>query len=115
MTKGLPKNYNFSTFVLQSKEDQANKKFEYITNPNEGIGIIEHTYQKPPSTINITYATESLYDNFISKTKASVKSFNYTQPDQLRTNNSVILDLSDESTVLEKLDKYYDIKDGYII
>jgi len=115
MGKGLPKNYNFSTFVLQSKEDQGNKKFEYKTNPNEGVGIIDHKYQKPPSNINITYANEALYDNFISKSKASVKSFNYSQPDKLRVNNSVILDLSDESTILEKLDKFYDIKDGYVI
>ena len=115
MVKGLPANYNYSTFVLQSKEDQANKKFVYKTNPNDGVGILNPKYQKAPSNINITYASQELYDNFISKTKASVKSFNYSRPDNLRVNNSMILDLNDESSVIEKLDKMYDIRDGYVI
>ncbi len=41
------------------------------------------------------------------------KQFNYSRQDKLKVFSSIILDLHDEGTTLEKLDKMYDICDGF--
>ena len=43
----------------------------------------------------------------------AAKSFNYSRADKLKPYEGVILDLHDESNTVEKLDKMYDIRDGY--
>jgi hypothetical protein len=111
--KGLPANYEYSKWVINSAMDKIKPKFQYVT--REFDGIIEHKYQVPKGNFNITYATESAYDNFVSKTKERSKSFNYTRADQLKIKSSIILDLHQNNSTLEALDKAYDIRDGYVV
>jgi hypothetical protein len=108
----LPKNYMFSTWVLQSKLPRQKfvPVYEDITSQ-----IIEHKLRVPKSRQDITETTEYAYANFITKTKDVVKSFNYSKVDKLRVDSNIILDLHDESTILEKLDREFDIKDGYTV
>ena len=118
MPKGLPANYGYSTWVLQSKLPKP--KFVYALNPDdiadqEPSNIIEHKYQVPKPQKHIVQTTEAAYANFITKSKESVKSFNYSKVDQLKVQNSVVLNLHDESSTLEKLDKLYDVRDGYAV
>ena len=119
MPKGLPANYAYSTWVLKSK--QPKPKFVYALNPFdmgadiETSNIIEHKYRVPKPQKHIVQTGEAAYANFITKSKESVKSFNYSKVDQLKIQNSVVLDLHDESSTLESLDKLYDVRDGYQI
>jgi hypothetical protein len=43
----------------------------------------------------------------------AAKSFNYSRADKLKPYEGVILDLHDESSTIEALDKQYDLQDGY--
>jgi tRNA A58 N-methylase Trm61 len=64
---------------------------------------------------NKTFATEAAYGSLMEMTKNASKSFNYTRRDKLSSYDNVILDLHDESNTLEKLDKTFDVRDGYKI
>lgn len=112
MPKGPPANYMFSPWILQSKQPKPKfmPVYQDITSQ-----IIQHKYQRPKSTQDIIQTNEYAYGDFITKTKESVKSFNYTKADKLRIDSNIVLDLHDESSVLEKLDKNFDIKDGYAV
>lgn len=112
----LPANYAYSPWVLQSK--QPKPKFVHDLTGSQGAdaepsNIIEHKYQKPKPQKHIVQTTEAAYATFMTKSKESTKSFNYSKQDQLKIQNSVVLDLHDESSTLEKLDKLYDVRDGY--
>ena len=114
----LPANYAYSTWVLKSK--QPKPKFVYALNPIdigdvEVSNIIEHKYRVPKPQKHIVQTTEAAYANFVTKSKESVKSFNYSKVDQLKVQNSVVLNLHDESSTLERLDKLYDVRDGYAV
>jgi hypothetical protein len=114
----LPANYAYSTWVLKSK--QPKPKFEYSLTRGDAAdietsNIIEHKYRVPKPQKHIVQTTEAAYANFVTKSKESVKSFNYTKADQLKVQNSVVLNLHDESSTLEKLDKLYDVRDGYSV
>jgi len=115
----LPANYAYSTWVLKSK--QPKPKFIYALNPFdmgadiEASNIIEHKYRVPKPQKHIVQTTEAAYANFVTKSKESVKSFNYSKVDQLKVQNSVVLNLHDESSTLEALDKLYDVRDGYAV
>jgi hypothetical protein len=115
----LPANYAYSPWVLQSK--QPKPKFVYGLNPYdqgadaEPSNIIEHKYQTPKPQKHIVQTTEAAYATFVTKSKEHTKSFNYTKQDQLKIQNSVVLNLHDESSTLEKLDKLYDVRDGYAV
>lgn len=115
----LPANYAYSPWVLQSK--QPKPKFVYAVNPAdqgadiETSNIIEHKYKVPKPQKHIVQTTETAYATFVTKSKEHTKSFNYTKQDQLKIQNSVVLNLHDESSTLEKLDKLYDVRDGYAV
>jgi hypothetical protein len=114
MTKGLPTNYAYSTWVLKSK--QPKPKFVYALNEyEETANILDYKYKISKPQKHIVQTTEAAYSNFVTKSKESVKSFNYTKADQLKIQNSVVLNLHDESSTLEKLDKLYDVRDGYAV
>jgi hypothetical protein len=118
MPKGLPANYAYSPWVLQSK--QPKPKFVHDLSGSQGAdtetsNIIEHKYQVPKPQKHIVQTTEAAYANFITKSKEHTKSFNYTKEDQLKIRSNVILDLHDESSTIEKLDKLYDVRDGYAV
>lgn len=110
MPKGPPANYMFSPWILQSKQPKPKFKPEYQDITSQ---IIEHKFQQPKSRQNIIETTAYAYGNFITKTKEVAKSFNYTRQDKLKVDSNIVLDLHDESSVLEKLDKSFDIRDGY--
>jgi len=114
----LPANYAYSTWVLKSK--QPKPKFEHsLTRGDaadiESSNIIEHKYRVPKPQKHIVQTTEAAYANFVTKSKESVKSFNYSKADQLKVQSSVVLNLHDESSTLERLDKLYDVRDGYAV
>lgn len=114
----LPANYAYSPWVLQSK--QPKPKFVHDLSRGDGAdietnNIIEHKYQTPKPQKHIVQTTEAAYANFMTKSKEHVKSFNYSKQDQLRIQNSVVLNLHDESSTIEKLDKLYDVRDGYVV
>lgn len=108
----LPKNYQYSQWVLQSK--QAKEKPDHVLDLQDGI--IEHKYQVPKPSLSTTYTTQEALATFINKTKEHNKSFNYSKKDKLRIENSIILDLHTATgNTLENLDKLYDVRDGYVI
>ena len=114
----LPANYAYSPWVLQSK--QPKPKFVHDLSRGGGAdietsNIIEHKYQTPKPQKHIVQTTEAAYANFVTKSKEHAKSFNYTKQDQLKTQNSVVINLHDESSTIEKLDKLYDVRDGYVV
>ena len=114
----LPKNYEFSPFVLRSR--LATPKAKYISE-DEARGVqawdanavikVKRDY----ALGNKTFTQQAAYGNLMERTKMAAKSFNYSRADKLRPYEGVILDLHDESNTLEKLDKMYDIRDGYKI
>lgn len=111
--KGLPANYEYSKWVLNSRQDNIKPVYKYELTQN--ACVLDHKYQVPKPQFNKTFTTEYTYDQFLTKTKEHIKSFNYTKQDKLKINNSIILDLHSNSSTLEALDKAFDIRDGYII
>jgi hypothetical protein len=114
----LPANYAYSTWVLNSK--QPKPKFIYALVPDENSNILnsnilEHKYRVSKPQKHIVQTTEAAYANFVMKSKDHVKSFNYSKPDHLKIQSSVVLNLHDESSTLERLDKLYDVRDGYAV
>jgi hypothetical protein len=114
----LPANYAYSPWVLQSKQPKPKFVHDLARGDLADIetsNIIEHKYRTPKPQKHIVQTTEAAYANFMTKSKEHTKSFNYSKQDQLRIQNSVVLDLHDESSTLEKLDKLYDVRDGYVV
>ena len=112
----LPKNYEFSPFVLQSRKEKPKPKYESVMDVNGMKGWDANAYLKVKRDYalgNKTFATEAAYGNLMQMTKDANKSFNYTRADKLSAYDNVILDLHDESNTLEKLDKMFDVRDGY--
>ena len=109
----LPKNYEFAPWVLQSK--QAKPKAAYIINPESiGWNALDYLKVAKPDK-SITFTDEASYANYITKTKENIKSFNYTYQDETKIRSNIVLDLHDESNTVEKLDKLYDIRDGFVV
>lgn len=112
---GLPKNYEFSPFVLRSKESRANPK------PKLYYGLQETTHfpdattlYKPPVRLDIKQSVAYQYDRFLTATQDASKSFNHYRPDGVMYRPSQITELHNEGgDVLEKLDRMYDLEDGY--
>ena len=114
----LPANYHFSTFVLKSKQAKPKPKYESTHDANGMKGWDANEYLKVKRDYalgNKTFATEAAYGSLMEMTKNASKSFNYTRRDKLSSYENVILDLHDESNTIEKLDKMFDIRDGYKI
>jgi len=112
----LPKNYEFSPFVLQSRLAKPKPKYESNAEARGQVGWDANAVIKVKRDYalgNTTFTQEAAYGNLMERTKMAAKSFNYSRPDKLRPYEGVILDLHDESNTLEKLDKMYDIRDGY--
>lgn len=112
----LPKNYEFSPFVLQSR--LAKPKPKYVTTDEtygvEGLDVNALLKVKRDYALgNKTFTQEAAYGNLMERTKMAAKSFNYSRADKLRPYEGVILDLHDESNTVEKLDKVFDVRDGY--
>lgn len=112
----LPKNYEFSPFVLQSR--QPKPKQSYMSNAEaygqqgwDANAVLK--VKRDYALGNTTFTQAEAYGNLMERTKMAAKSFNYSRPDKLRPYEGVILDLHDESTTIEKLDKQADIADGY--
>ena len=115
---GLPKNYEFSPFVLKSRQAKPKPKYEsyadaYGQQGWDANGVLK--VKRDYALGNKTFTQQDAYGNLMERTKMSAKSFNYTRADRLRPYEGVILDLHDESNTLEKLDKQFDIRDGYKI
>lgn len=113
----LPKNYEFSPFVLQSRKEKPKAIYIARDEAHGARAWDANAFLKVKRDYalgNKTFTTEAAYGNLMSRTKDAAKSFNYTRADRLKPTN-VILDLHDESNTLEKLDKQFDIKDGYKI
>ena len=113
---GLPVNYKFSPFVLQSRKEKPKPKYESTLDVNGMKGWDANAYLKVKRDYalgNKTFATEAAYSTLMTMTKDANKSFNYTRADKLKAYDNVILDIHDESNTLEKLDKIYDVRDGY--
>ena len=114
----LPKNYEFSPFVLQSRVDKSKpaRKYEFRDEARGVEGWDANAVIKVKRDYalgNKTFTQEAAYGNLMERTKMAAKSFNYSRADKLRPYEGVILDLHDESNTLEKLDKMYDVRDGY--
>lgn len=113
----LPKNYEFSPFVLQSR--QPKPKQSYMSNAEaygqqgwDANAVLK--VKRDYALGNKTFTQDAAYGNLMERTKMAAKSFNYTRADKLQTRyEGVILDLHDESDTVQKLDKMFDIRDGY--
>lgn len=111
----LPKNYEFSPFVLRSKAPATNQK------PKLYYGLQETTESpdattlyKPPVREDIKQSVAYQYDRFLTATQDASKSFNHYRPDGIVYRPSQIVELHNEGgDVLEKLDRMYDLEDGY--
>jgi len=112
---GLPKNYEFSPFVLRSKAPTTNPK------PQLYYGLLETT-DSPDATIlykprvrdDIKQSFSYQYDRFLTATQDASRSFNHYRPDGIMYRPSQITELHNEGgDVLEKLDRMYDLEDGY--
>lgn len=115
---GLPANYRFSAFVL--KGEQPKPKFDYQSRDDalglHGWDANEYLKVKRDYALgNKTFTQAQAYGNLMERTKMAAKSFNYTRADKLKPYEGVILDLHDESNTIEKLDKVFDVRDGYKI
>lgn len=114
---GLPKNYEFSPFVLRSKQD-ANKS---APKPKLFYGLQETdespdatTLYKPRVREDIKQSFSYQYDRFLTATQDASRSFNHYRPDGIMYRPNQITELHNEgSDVLEKLDRAYDLEDGY--
>ena len=112
----LPKNYEFSSFVLRSRLAKPKPKYE-TSDEAHGVKYWDANavikVKRDYALGNKTFTQEAAYGNLMERTKMAAKSFNYSRADKLRPYEGVILDLHDESNTLEKLDKMFDIRDGY--
>jgi len=108
----LPKNYMFSPWILQSKLPKPKFVPEYQDITSQ---LVLHNFKPRKSQQDIINTDMNSYANFITKSKEAAASFNYNKRDKLRVDSNIVLDLHEESSVLEKLDRYYDIKDGYVV
>ena len=114
---GLPKNYEFSPFVLRSKQD-ANKS---APKPKLFYGLQETdespdatTLYKPRVREDIKQSFPYQYDRFLTATQDASRSFNHYRPDGITYRPNQITELHNEGgDVLEKLDRMYDLEDGY--
>lgn len=114
----LPKNYEFSPFVLKSRQAKPKAKYMSYADAYGQEGFDSNAYIKVKRDYalgNKTFTQQAAYGNLMERTKMATKSFNYTRVDRLKPYEGVILDLHDESNTLERLDKQFDIKDGYRI
>lgn len=112
----LPKNYEFSPFVLQSRLAKPKPKYESNAEAHGQDGWDANAVLKVKRNYalgNTTFTQAEAYGNVMERTKMAAKSFNYTRADKLRPYEGVILDLHDESNTVEKLDKLFDVRDGY--
>ena len=113
---GLPANYRFSSFVLKGEQPKAKPKYETCAEAHGVEGWDANAVLKVKRDYalgNTTYTQQAAYGNLMERTKMTAKSFNYSRPDKLRPYEGVILDLHDESNTVEKLDKVFDVRDGY--
>jgi hypothetical protein len=114
---GLPKNYEFSPFVLRSKQDATKP----AAKPKLFYGLQETdeyhdatTLYKPRVREDIKQSFAFQYDRFLTATQDASKSFNHFRPDGIVYRPSQITELHNEGgDVLEKLDRMYDLEDGY--
>lgn len=112
----LPANYRFSSFVLKGEQPKAKPKYETRAEAYGAEGWDANAVLKVKRDYalgNKTFTQEAAYGNLMERTKMAAKSFNYTRADKLRPYEGVILDLHDESSTIEALDKSLDVKDGY--
>ena len=114
---GLPKNYEFSPFVLRSKKDatKANPKPQLYYGLQETQFYPDATIlYKPRVREDIKQSVSYQYDRFLTSTKDASKSFNHYRPDGIIYRPNQITELHNEGgDVLEKLDRMYDLEDGY--
>lgn len=113
----MPKNYEFSPFVLRSKQDAAKPapkpKLFYGLQETDEFPDATALY-KPRVREDIKQSFEYQYDRFMTGTKDASKSFNHYRPDGIIYRPSQIVELHNEGgDVLEKLDRMYDLEDGY--
>ena len=114
----LPKNYEFSQFVLRSRLAKPKAEYKSYAEAYGQEGWDANAFlsvKRDYALGNKLFTQPNAYGNLMERTKMAAKSFNYSRADKLRPYEGVILDLHDESNTLEKLDKMYDIRDGYKI
>lgn len=111
----LPANYKFSQWVIQSNLDKEKKRKKYEHEMNMHWDANEHlkVARIQGADSGIKYTTEAAIGNYVTGVKDKRKQFNYSRQDKLKVFSSIILDLHDEGNTLEKLDKMYDIRDGF--
>ena len=113
----LPKNYEFSPFVLRSKQDAMKsapkpKLFYGLQETDEAHDTT--TLYKPRVREDIKQSIPHQYDRFLTATQDASKSFNHYRTDGIIYRPSQIIELHNEGgDVLEKLDRMYDLEDGY--
>lgn len=112
----LPANYQFSSFVLKGEQPKPKFSYESYADTRGQAGWDANAVLKVKRDYalgNKTFTQEAAYGNLMERTKMAAKSFNYSRADKLRPYEGVILDLHDESSTIEALDKSFDIKEGY--
>ena len=114
---GLPRNYMFSPFVLRSKQDAMKSapkpKLFYGLQETDEVHDTTTLY-KPRAREDIKQSIPYQYDRFLTATQDASKSFNHYRPDGIIYRPSQIIELHNEGgDVLEKLDRMYDLEDGY--
>lgn len=111
----LPANYKFSQWVIQSNLDQEKRRKKYEHELNMRWDANEHLKVARRQGIgsSVVNTMEAAIGNYVTGVKDKNKQFNYSRQDKMKVFSSIILDLHDEGNTLEKLDKMYDIRDGF--
>lgn len=107
----LPKDYLFSPFALKAREDakpKGRKAPEYYPQ-----GVAPDSTAVRRMTTNVITDYTGMYQNYMFNVTEAAKSFNYTRPMTRPATNFISEYYAEGGDVVDKLEKYYDIEDGF--
>lgn len=108
----LPKDYLFSPFVLRAQEDAKPKGRKVLSYYANGVEPAETMPVFGKSNTYTDYT--NMYQNYMYNVTEAAKSFNYYKPISASSRPRFINDFYEGGgDVLDALDKYYDIEDGF--
>lgn len=107
----LPKDYLFSPIVLKTREDAKPKGRKVLEYYPEGVAPDSTAVRR--MTTNIVNDYTGMYQNYMYNVTEAAKSFNYTKPIMRSGKNFISEYYSEGGDIVDKLEKYYDIEDGF--
>lgn len=107
----LPKDYLFSPIVLKTREDAKPKGRKVLEYYPQGVAADSTAVRR--MTTNIINDYTGMYQNYMYNVTEAAKSFNYTKPNMRSSKNLISEYYSEGGDIVDKLEKYYDIEDGF--